>query len=112
VSVDIPSQTMVMTNELRAVVKRLWGRGPEHVRVLLEDDTVVVLLSGVLTGAERTLLAADRHGTVISQRGVLHTALEPEIRAIVETHVGRETDAFVPGIDAERDVSSLVITLR
>lgn len=111
-SVDAPSPTTVMTNEVRAAIKRLWGRGPEYVRVLIAEDTVVVLLTGVLTGAERTLLTAERHGTVISQRGVLHTALEPEIRAIVETYIGRETHAFVPGIDPDRDVSSLVITLR
>jgi uncharacterized protein YbcI len=113
VSVDTQTQTTVMSNEMRAVIKRLWGRGPEHVRVLLPDeDTVVVLLTGVLTGAERTLLAADRAGTVISQRDVLHAALEPEIRAILETYMARETDAFIPGIDTDRDVASLVVTLR
>jgi uncharacterized protein YbcI len=112
-SVDTPTQTTVMTNEMRAAIKRLWGRGPEYVRVLLAgEDTVVVLLTGILTGAERTLLAADQHSTVISQRGVLHAALEPEIRDILETHIGRETDAFIPGIDPARDVASLVVTLR
>lgn len=111
-SVDTQTQTPAMTNEVRAAIKRLWGRGPEFVRVLIAEDTVVVLLTGVLTGAERTLLAADQHGTVISQRSVLHAALEPEIRALVEIHLGREAEAFVPGIDTDRDVASLVITLR
>jgi uncharacterized protein YbcI len=110
--VSVDTQTTVMTNEMRAAIKRLWGRGPEYVRVLLAgEDTVVVLLAGILTGAERTLLAADRQSTVISQRGVLHAALEPEIREILEAHMGRETDAFIPGIDADRDVASLVVTL-
>lgn len=111
-SVDTQTQTTVMTNEMRAAVKRLWGRGPEFVRVLIAEDAVVLVLTGVLTGAERTLLTAGLHGTVISQRSVLHAALEPEIRALVETHLGRETDAFIPGIDTDRDVASLVITLR
>jgi uncharacterized protein YbcI len=102
-----------MTNEMRAAVKRLWGRGPEYARVLRADkDTVVVLLSGVLTDAERTLLAARRDSTVVSARAALHEALEPEIRALVETHIGRETNAFISGIDVDRDIASVVVTLR
>lgn len=102
-----------MTNAVGAACKRLWGRGPQHVRLLFaSDDTVVLLLSGILTDAERTLLAADRDGAVTSARAALHQALEPEVRVILETNLGRETHAFVAGVDVDRDLVSLVLTLR
>lgn len=101
-----------MTNEMRAACKRLWGRGPEHAQVLFADEsTVLVLLTGILTEAERTLLAADRETVVTSARAALHEALEPEIRAILETNTGRDTRAFISGVDLESDVASFVVTL-
>lgn len=110
---SVALESAAMTNEMRAAVKRLWGKGPKYARVLLADpDTVVVLLTGVLTNAERTLVAARRDSTVVSARAALHEALEPEIRALVETYVGRETDAFMSGIDVDRDIASVVVTLR
>lgn len=109
-SVDAPSLTM--TNEMRAACKRLCGRGPKYARVLFAgDSTVVVLLSGILTEAERTLLAADRDRVVTSARAALHEALEPQIRAILETNTGRETQAFISGVDLSCDIASFVVTL-
>lgn len=101
-----------MTNEMRAACKRLWGRGPRYAQVLFAGpSTVVVLLTGVLTEAERTLLAADRDRVVSSARAALHEALEPEIRAILETNIGRETQAFISGVDLNSDIASFVVTL-
>jgi uncharacterized protein YbcI len=111
-SVDAPSPSVTITNELRAACKRLWGRGPENAQVLFADEsTVVVMLSGVLTEAERTLLAVDRDPVVGSSRAALHAAVEPELRAILETNTGRATHAFISGVDLNRDVASFVVTL-
>jgi uncharacterized protein YbcI len=110
VSVDIPSVTM--TNEMRAACKRLWGRGPQYAQVLFADEsTVVVLLTGILTEAERTLLAADRDTVVSSARAALHEALEPEIRAILEANTGRHAQAVISGVDLSCDIASFVVTL-
>jgi len=112
-SVDTGTGTTVMTNAVGAACKRLWGRGPRDVRLLFaNDDTVVLLLNGILTDAERTLLTVDRDGAVMSARAVLHQALEPEVRVILETSLGRESNAFVAGVDMARDLVALVITLR
>jgi uncharacterized protein YbcI len=111
--VSVDGLTTTMSNEVRAVCKRHWGRGPEWASVLhADDDTIVVLLTGILTHAERSLLAVDQNRLVRSTRVALHEVLEPEVRAILERHTGRETDAVMSGIDVERDVASIVITLR
>lgn len=111
-SVDAPSPSVTMTNEMRAACKRLWGRGPEYAQVLFAgENTVVVVLNGILTDAERSLLAIDRDPVVSSARAALHQALEPEIRAILETNTGRETQAFISGVDLSCDVASFVVTL-
>ena len=78
----------------------------------VDDAPVVKLLNGILTDAERTLLTVDRDGAVMSARAVLHQALEPEVRVILETNLGRESNAFVAGVDMARDLVALVITLR
>jgi uncharacterized protein YbcI len=102
-----------MSNELRAACKRLWGRGPEWTEVICAgEDTIVVLLKGVLTDAERSLLSVDRDALVSSARAALLEVIEPEVRSIVQRQFGRETHAFVSGIDVERDVASIVVTLR
>jgi uncharacterized protein YbcI len=112
VSVDTPSETISITNEMRAACKRLWGRGPEYAQVLFAgENTVVVLLTGILTEAERTLIAADRDRVVSSARAALHEALAPEFRTILETHTGRETQAFISGVDLSCDIASFVVTL-
>jgi len=112
VSVDAPSPSVTMANEMRAACKRAWGRGPTYAQVLYAgEDTIVVLLTGVLTHAERTLLAIARDRVVRSARAALHQALEPEIRTILETNTGRETRAFIPGVDLNADVVSFVVTL-
>lgn len=102
-----------MSNEVRAVCKRHWGRGPEWAGVLhAGDDAVVVLLSGILTHAERSLLAVDQDHLVHSTRAALHEALEPEIRAILERNLGRRTHAVMSGVDLDRDTASIVVTFR
>jgi uncharacterized protein YbcI len=102
-----------MSNEVRAVCKRHWGRGPEWAGVLnAGNDAVVVLFNGFLTHAERSLLAVDQSSLVQSTRAALHELLEPDIRAILERNVGRETDAVMCGVDVERDVASIVVTFR
>jgi len=101
-----------MTNEMRAACKRLWGRGPEYAQVLFADEsTVVILLTGILTEAERTLLAVDHDQVVSSARAALHDALGPEIRAILTTNTGRETRALMSGVDLSCDTASFVVTL-
>ena len=58
-SVDVG--TTVVTNAVGAACKRLWGRGPRYVQLLFaNNDTILLLLGGILTDAERTLLAVDR----------------------------------------------------
>jgi uncharacterized protein YbcI len=105
-------EATAVANGVRAACKRMWGRGPRDVQVLLADpDTVVVLLSGTLTNAERTLLGGERDSTVMSQRAALHEALEPEVRALVEVNLGRQTHAFMSGVDLQRDVTSFVVTM-
>jgi uncharacterized protein YbcI len=110
-SVDV-SSSVTITNEVRAACKRLWGRGPEYAQVLFAGEgTVVILFSGILTEAERTLLAVDHERVVSSARAALHEALEPEIRAILEMNTGRETRAFISGVDLNCDIASFVVTL-
>ena len=57
-AVSAEAPTNAISNQMRAVIKRLWGRGPAFVRVLFaNDDTVVVLVPGSLPEAYTSTLA-------------------------------------------------------
>jgi uncharacterized protein YbcI len=110
-SVDTPVPTM--SNEVRAACKRLWGRGPVWAEVLdAGEDTILVLLKGILTDADHSLLSVDRNGLVASRRAALLEVMEPDIRDILARNLSRETDAFITGINVEQDMASIVVTLR
>lgn len=111
-TVITPPGSLTIRNKLRAAHKRLFGRGPTDIRVwFVQPDTIVMLLTGTLTASERSLLDIDRPASVTAARNALYEALEPELRVILEQELHRKTKAFTAGIDLERDVVSLVVTL-
>ena len=111
-TVIAPPGSPTIRNKVRAVHKRLFGRGPKDVRLwFLQPDTIVMLLAGTLSPSERSLVHIGRHASVLAARNALHEALEPELRVILEQELHRKTKAFIAGIDLEHDVVSLVVTL-
>ncbi|HEX4008619.1 MAG TPA: Na-translocating system protein MpsC family protein [Solirubrobacteraceae bacterium] len=111
-TVIAPPGAATICNSLRAVYKRLLGRGPKDVRLwFLQPDTIIMLLAGTLTASERSLLDVGQPAIVLAARIALYDALEPELRTILEQELHRKTKAFIPGIDLKRDIVSLVVTL-
>jgi uncharacterized protein YbcI len=94
------------------VYKAAFGRGPTHARARFAGgDTLVILLQDTLTTSERRLAALGEHERLREHRVLLHQALEPEIRGVVEGILGRPTLGLISGIDTRRDLAAEVITL-
>jgi len=88
------------------------GRGPRRGRAHFADpQTLVVLLEGTMTVAERNLAAMGEHKRLRESRMFVQSALEDEARAIVERGLRRPTIAFITGVDPERDVALQFFTL-
>jgi uncharacterized protein YbcI len=70
------------------------------------------VLEDVLTITERTLLALDQIDGLRSSRLVVQQALEQRARSVVESALGRQTLAFITGIDPRRGVAVNLFTLE
>jgi uncharacterized protein YbcI len=92
--------------------KRAFGRGPTKARAQLAGpDTLLVVLEDALTAPERTLLALGETDRVHESRLVIQQSLETQVRSTVEHALGRQTVAFVTGVDAQRGIAINVCTL-
>jgi uncharacterized protein YbcI len=77
------------------------GAAPAGARVAWDDDWVVCMLEGALTEPERTLVAAGRFDRVRADRQALRVALEPTLRALVETLTGRPVRAYLSEVSTD-----------
>lgn len=106
------SPLLEISNATVRIYKTAFGRGPTRARTRFAGtDTLVVLLQDTMTISERRLAALGEHERLREHRLVLHEALGPQVRAVVERILGRPTLGVISGIDTHRDLAVEVITL-
>jgi uncharacterized protein YbcI len=81
--------------EVVAIHGRFSGRIPSAAKVTWEEDFVVCVLEGVLTEPELALLAAGHFERVRADRQAFRAAVEPALRASVESLTGRPVRAYL-----------------
>jgi uncharacterized protein YbcI len=102
-----------ISNAMVQLYKGAFGRGPTKARTTFAGpDTVVVLLEDALTVTERTLLALGEIERLRDSRLPVQEALEEPARSVVESVLGRQTLAFVTGIDPRHGMAVNVFTLK
>jgi len=74
---------------------RSCGRGPTQARTTITPELVPVVLRGILTRAEQSLVAAGGHAHVRDHRARLHRLMEGEAVALVEAETGRRASAHL-----------------
>jgi len=93
-------------------LKDAFGRGPTKARALFADaDTVLIVLEDAFTAAERTLLALGKTELLRESRLTIQQALETPARSVIEQALGRQTVAFVTGIDIRNEIAINLCTL-
>lgn len=98
---------------LAALWSKHWGRGPQRCRAhWAGPDTIVAILSGGHTPAERSLQAAGHCGLVLEARERLHEILEDEMRQLVEEATGRSVGTVLHATHLEPELSAQVFMLR
>ena len=110
---DGQSQLSELSNAMVRIYKEQFGRGPTRAKTSYADaDTIISTLKDSLTPAERNLAALGEHQRLRDVRMFFQHATEREFVETVERITGRKVEAFVSGIDAEKDVSSEVFYLQ
>jgi uncharacterized protein YbcI len=97
-----------ISTELVKLHRRVYGRGPEKVKSFFADETVICLLYGGLTVAERTLIAEGHVEAVHRLRRGAREAMEAPAKTIVEKASGCPVIAYMgeihPGLDLTVEV--------
>ncbi|MDO9409359.1 Na-translocating system protein MpsC family protein [Patulibacter sp.] len=88
------------------------GRGPTSVQCHIHGDTVTLVLTGVVTKLEETLIEDGRAEAVDAQRSELNAVLAPEIGALVATALDRDVKFCTIGTSIEDDAVGITVTFR
>ena len=102
---DTPRQVLAaVADEVVRVFKDQFGRGPTQARAeWAGPDTLVVLLEGTLTPAERRLVQLGEHERLRELRSFFQHASVRELCEPVERCTGRKVRAFSSGLDTLAD---------
>lgn len=93
-----------ISDEMVAIYKDHFGRGPTRVRTEWAGaDTIVVLLEQTLTAVERNLVVLEEHERLRGLRSLFQYANEAQFCDPVERLTGRKVRAFLSGIDTKVD---------
>ena len=93
-----------ISNEMVALYKERFGRGPTKVRTSwVSPDVLVCTLEDTLAPVEKSLVAMGEHGRLRDTRMFFQYATVKEFCEPVERLTGRKVKAFISGIDTEAD---------
>jgi uncharacterized protein YbcI len=88
------------------------GRGPTKARTYLFEDLLVILLRDTLTKGERRLYETGEGNFVLDARRRFQTAMEHDLRAMVERTIGRTVIGFMSGNHLEPDLGAELFVLE
>ncbi|HEV7806273.1 MAG TPA: Na-translocating system protein MpsC family protein [Solirubrobacteraceae bacterium] len=107
------SALSAISNEMVAIYKDQFGRGPTKTRThWAGPDVLVVTLENTFTSAERTLLALGEHERLRDLRLLFQYAEVARFCAPVERLTGRKVRAFISGIDTAADLATEMFVLH
>lgn len=110
---DATHPLAVISGEMTRLYKEQFGRGPTRVRTdYANADTLVVVLEGTLTPAERSLAALGEHQRLRDMRLFFQYATIVGFCDPVEQITGRRVRAFVSGMDTVADVATELFMLH
>ena len=107
-----PSKQLEISNAVVRIYKRYQGKGPRSARTQLSDDLCVVVLTGCLTRAERSLLEAGNHDLLLRQRAAMQRLMAEEMVASVQSILGRQVISFMSTNDPEKELGVELFVLE
>ena len=101
-----------ISTELVQLHSRYYGKGPTKAKTHLVDDTVLSLLRGGFTTAERTLIGTGQQGSVLQMRRSFQEVMEDEFRNVVEEATGRRVIAYMSMVHAAPELAAELFILE
>lgn len=101
-----------LANAVVRCYRRLAGRGPTTAKVIYHGDIVVVVLQGILTIGERTLVADGRQAAVRQLRDAMNEAMNAELTGVIEAQTGCHVVAAMSSNDVDHDLAAELFVLE
>ena len=100
-----------ISNAVVKLFREHFGKGPTQAKTIIAEETVVAVLRGGFTQAEKTLYRAGRADVVEEGRRAMQDVFQREMRMAVERITGRRVEAFLSANHHEPDASVEVFLL-
>jgi uncharacterized protein YbcI len=101
-----------LANAVVGFYRRRAGRGPTSAQAFRRGELVVVLLGGVLTLAERTLVDGGRQDAVRKHRAAINDTMRMELTRAVQRLTGCRVEAALSANDVDSDVAAELFVLE
>jgi uncharacterized protein YbcI len=102
-----------VTEEMVALHERYHHRVPVSAKTqLLEDDLIAVVMAGVYTDVEKTMIELQRKTVVQETRSAFQDAMQQRFIEVIERLSGREVLAFVSNSHVGPDFEIELFVLR
>ncbi len=105
-------ESRALCRRVVATWKEVVGRGPVRAVVYAGPASVTIVLRGILTAAEQTLLDGGRPETVIESRRHLFDAARPALEAAVEEASRRAVQTALYDIDPKHEICVMVFSFE
>jgi uncharacterized protein YbcI len=97
--VTLPGDALLaITNEVSALMRRFYGKGPARSRGFVNGDILFLVLEDVLTEFELTFLAKGDAATVRHIRTRYQELIQEEMVSLVERHSGYRVHDYMSQI--------------
>jgi uncharacterized protein YbcI len=101
-----------LANAVVSSYRRRAGRGPTNAQAFRRGDLVVVLLGGVLTLVERTLVDGGRQDAVRRHRAAIHDTMRMELTRAIQRLTGCRVEAALSANDLDSDLAAELFVLE
>jgi len=106
------SRAAEISNRAVPVLHDYTGRGPTRAHMVINRDSVLILLGDTLTKGERTLAADGQAQFVLDMRHRFQMAMREDLIATVEQVMERKVVAFISDNHIDPDMASEVFVLE
>jgi uncharacterized protein YbcI len=100
-----------VTKRVVQIIREHVGRGPTRARAFFRDNVLVVLLQDTMTQSERTLASSGDGQAVRELRRRIHTTMQAELVAAIETLTGCTVLACMNDCSLDPDLAVTLFVL-
>lgn len=95
-----------ISNQIVAILRENYGRGPMQAKTYAHDDLIVVVLRGMgLTPLEKTMMDSGNPDRVVGMRHDFQRVMADRYKHLIEELTGRTVVAFLSQAHVEPDVT-------